>query len=172
MAPTLAADRVGAGALSSLECCQPDPEPMPSFLLLMNKIHAIVGDRVTYVADFPGGYPGAVYFVADLSPAPVPIDLYTMVFTAQQRAAYIATFRSSCPASCPGADHDEPRWPGDALFPAEVSVGQESHTDLRRRAVLRAAGKLTGATRGALTMRWRPAAALMSPTGYSWPATG
>jgi len=95
VAPTLAADRVGAGALSSLGCCQPDSEPMPSFLLLMNKIHAIVGDRVTYVADFPGGYPGAVYFVADLSPAPVPIDLYTMVFTAQQRAAYIATFRSS-----------------------------------------------------------------------------
>jgi hypothetical protein len=93
--PTLAADRAGAGVLSSLECCQPDPEPMPSFLRLMNTIHAIVGDRVTYVADFPGGYPGAVYFVADLSPAPVPIDLYTMVFTARQRAAYMASYRSS-----------------------------------------------------------------------------
>jgi hypothetical protein len=92
--PTVAADRVGAGVLSSLECCQPDPEPMPSFLRLMDEIHAIVGDRVTYVADFPGGYPGAVYFVADLSPAPIPIDPYTMVFTAQQRADFLATFRS------------------------------------------------------------------------------
>lgn len=93
--PTIAAERVGAGALGSLACCQREPEPMSSFLRLMNTIHAIVGNRVTYVADFPGGYPGAVYFVADLRPAPVPMDLYTMVFTAQQRAAYDATFRSS-----------------------------------------------------------------------------
>jgi hypothetical protein len=93
--PTLAAERVGAGPMSSFHCCQPDPEPMPSFLRLMNTIHTIVGSRVTYVADFPGGYPGAVYFVADLRPAPVPIDLYTMVFTTRQRAAYEVTFRST-----------------------------------------------------------------------------
>jgi hypothetical protein len=93
--PTLVAQRVGAGALSSRQCCQRHSEPMPSFLELAGRIHAIVGNRVTYVADFPGGYPGAIYFVADLRPAPVPIDLYTMVFTAQQRVAYDATFRTS-----------------------------------------------------------------------------
>jgi hypothetical protein len=80
---TLAAQRVGAGAVDSLACCQLDPEPMPQFLTLANRIHAIIGDRVTYVADFPGGYPGAIYFVADLRPAPIPMDLYTMVFTTQ-----------------------------------------------------------------------------------------
>ena len=59
------------------------------------QIHAIVGNRVTYVADFPGGYPGSIYFVADLTPAPIPMDLYTMVFTAEQRRIYMATFRRS-----------------------------------------------------------------------------
>jgi hypothetical protein len=93
--PTLAASRVGAGAVGSLACCQRHSEPMSSFLQLANRIHAIVGNRVTYVADFVGGYPGAIYFIADLRPAPIPIDLYTMVFTTQQRLAYEATFRSS-----------------------------------------------------------------------------
>lgn len=92
---TLAAQRVGAGVLDSLVCCQRNAEAMATFLPLANKIHELVGNRVTYVADFPGGYPGAIYFVADLRPAPVPMDLYTLVFTAQQRIAYMATFRSA-----------------------------------------------------------------------------
>ena len=95
VAPTLAAERVGAGVVSSLDCCQRHPEPMLKFLALANQIHSIVGNRVTYVASFPGGYPGAVYFVADLRPAPIPMDLYTMVFTAQQRVAYLRTFGAS-----------------------------------------------------------------------------
>lgn len=66
---------------------------MGQFLALMNKIHAIVGSRTAYVASFPGGYPGLVYFVADLKPAPYPIDLHTMVFTTRQRMAYMQTFR-------------------------------------------------------------------------------
>ena len=45
---TLGADRVGAGVLGSFACCQRDSEPMASFLLLVNRIHSIVGDRVTY----------------------------------------------------------------------------------------------------------------------------
>jgi hypothetical protein len=92
---TLAAQRAGAGTELSRTCCHPDPEPMSQFLPLANRIHTIVGNRVTYVADFPGGYPGAIYFVADLRPAPVPMDPYTMVFTVQQRAVYMATFRRS-----------------------------------------------------------------------------
>jgi hypothetical protein len=93
--PTLAAERVGAGALSSVKCCQHDSEPMPSFVRMVNRIHAIVGNRVTYVTDFPGGYPGAIYFLADLRPAPIPVDPYTLVFTAQQRAAYAKLFRGT-----------------------------------------------------------------------------
>jgi hypothetical protein len=92
---TLAAQRAGAGTVLSRTCCHPDPESMSQFLPLANRIHTIVGNRVTYVADFPGGYPGAIYFVADLRPAPIPMDPYTMVFTVQQRAVYMSTFRRS-----------------------------------------------------------------------------
>ena len=61
----------------------------------MNHIHAIVGHRTAYVVGVPGGYPGLVYFVADLNPAPIPEDPWTLVMTAQQRAAWMADFRES-----------------------------------------------------------------------------
>ena len=57
--------------------------------------HAIIGNRTTYVVSFPAGYPGIVYFVADLTPAPVPIDVHTMVMNIPQYRAYLANFRSS-----------------------------------------------------------------------------
>ena len=41
---------------------------MPKFIHLMEQIHAIVGNRLAYVTDFHGAYPGLVYFVADLNP--------------------------------------------------------------------------------------------------------
>jgi hypothetical protein len=45
--------------------------------------------------DFPDntGYPGIVYFTADPTPAPVPLDQATMVLTSGQRRAYQAAFR-------------------------------------------------------------------------------
>jgi hypothetical protein len=92
---TVAGQRVGPGLVGTRLCCQHKAERMSQFLLLMNQIHAIVGDRTTYVVGFPNGYPGIVYFVANLTPAPVPIDLNTMVFTEPQRLAYLATFRRS-----------------------------------------------------------------------------
>ena len=49
---------------------------MPRFIHLMEQIHAIVGNRLAYVADFHGAYPGLVYFVADLNPAPIASDEY------------------------------------------------------------------------------------------------
>ncbi len=90
---TLAARRVGPELTRAETCCQRRSEPMGQFLTLMNRVHAIVGNRTTYVVDFPGGYPGLVYFVADLKPAPYPIDMHTMVFTIAQRRAYMRTFR-------------------------------------------------------------------------------
>jgi hypothetical protein len=68
---------------------------MSQLLALMNQLHAIVGNRTAYVASFPGGYPGLVYFAADLRPAPYPIDLHTMIFTTKQRRQYMAAFRTS-----------------------------------------------------------------------------
>jgi hypothetical protein len=47
------------------------------------------------VVGFPAGYPGLVYFVADLTPAPVPLDLHTMVMNVPQYRAYLADLRGS-----------------------------------------------------------------------------
>jgi hypothetical protein len=92
---TLAARRVGPELTNAERCCQRRSEPMDQFISLMNELHAIVGNRTAYVASFPGGYPGLVYFVADLRPAPVPIDLHTMIFTTRQRRQYMAEFQRS-----------------------------------------------------------------------------
>jgi hypothetical protein len=89
----LAAQRVGPTLTHATTCCQKKSEPMSQFLSLMNRLHALIGSRPAYVASFPGGYPGIVYFVADLTPAPFTIELHTMVFTTQQRQAYMETFR-------------------------------------------------------------------------------
>jgi hypothetical protein len=91
---TLAAQRVGTGLADTRECCQGTLAPMTKFIALMNRIHAVVGDRTAYVADFPDAYPGLVYFVADLTPAPVIADKYMTVLNQAQLAAYMAYFRS------------------------------------------------------------------------------
>jgi hypothetical protein len=95
--PTVADERVGAGLWKRSSCCQTlhKSESMSGFIKLMNELHTLVGRRVTYVDSFATGYPGIVYFAADLRPAPVPLDLRTMVFTKQANAVYMATFRRS-----------------------------------------------------------------------------
>jgi hypothetical protein len=92
---TIAGRRVGAGLDTARQCCQAASVPMPYFIAFMNHLHAIIGNRTTYVVSFPAGYPGIVYFVADLTPAPVPIDVHTMVMNIPQYRAYLANFRSS-----------------------------------------------------------------------------
>jgi hypothetical protein len=92
---TIAGRRVGAGLETARQCCQAASVPMPYFIAFMNHLHAIIGNRTTYVVSFPAGYPGIVYFVADLTPAPVPIDVHTMVLNRPQYRAYLASFRSS-----------------------------------------------------------------------------
>lgn len=91
---TLAGQRVGTGLASAASCCQGTPVPMRDFLQLMNQIHHLVGTRTTYVVDFPDGYPGIVYFVADLAPAPISLDPHTMVMTEQEELAYLEDFRT------------------------------------------------------------------------------
>jgi hypothetical protein len=104
---TLAGRRVGAGLGSLSVCCQDANKTTGLFgpanvssssqdlIALMDRLHAIVGSRVTYVADFPYGYPGLVYFLADLRPAPIPLDPYTMVVTHPQMHRFLAVFRTS-----------------------------------------------------------------------------
>ena len=84
---TLAARRIGAGL---------DRAPgMAHLVQLMNRIHAVVGSRTTYVADYPYGDTGFVYFLADLTPAPVLYDKYTTVFDESQLIAYMKYFQAS-----------------------------------------------------------------------------
>lgn len=91
--PTTAAGvRVGVGLADAPICCMQSTASMPAFVLLMDRIHAIVGDRVTYVVDFPDAYPGLIYFVADLDPAPIPLEKFTMTLTQPQRLAFLADF--------------------------------------------------------------------------------
>ena len=92
---TIAGLRVGAGLSAARQCCQDASVPMPRFIAFMDQLHAIIGHRVTYVVGFPAGYPGLVYFVADLTPAPVPADVHTMVLNMPQYRGYLADFRSS-----------------------------------------------------------------------------
>ena len=91
---TLAARRVGPGLASARSCCDRSRVPMPVFVNAMNRLHAIVGNRTTYVVDVRNGYPGLVYFVADLTPAPVLFDKYTTILNEPQLRAYNAYFRS------------------------------------------------------------------------------
>lgn len=92
---TLAASRVGAGLDGARLCCQGSRVPMRDFTDLMNRIHAIIGDRTAYVADFRPGYPGLVYFTADLTPAPVMADKYMTTLNQPQLTAYMTYFRVS-----------------------------------------------------------------------------
>lgn len=92
---TVAAERVGAGLDSVSRCCQGSPVSMTKLVALMNRIHAIVGDRTAYVADSPSGYPGLVYFVADLTPAPVMADKYMTILNEPQLNAYMAYFKTT-----------------------------------------------------------------------------
>jgi hypothetical protein len=92
---TLAAARVGPGLGNAGLCCQSSPVSMPKFIHLMEEIHVIVGDRTAYVANFHGAYPGLVYFVADLNPAPIGGFEYDgSTLTASTWHAYLKDFRT------------------------------------------------------------------------------
>jgi hypothetical protein len=92
---TLAAQRIGAGLADAAQCCQGPALSMASLARDMEYIHTVIGSRTTYVADFPHGYPGFVYFVADLTPAPTMEDKYGTTLNQPQLNAYLAYFRTS-----------------------------------------------------------------------------
>jgi hypothetical protein len=55
------------------------PVSMREFAGILNRLHAVVGDRRVYVANFIDGMePGAAYFLADLNPAPTYLEPFTM----------------------------------------------------------------------------------------------
>ena len=92
---TLAGQRIGAGLADAPQCCQGPALSMASLARDMQYIHTVIGNRTTYVADFPHGYPGFVYFVADLTPAPTVQDKYGTILNQPQLNAYLAYFRTN-----------------------------------------------------------------------------
>src|SRR5260370_22297750 len=89
----LAARRVGTGLAEAPKCCQFGHQSMQSFIAKMNRLHTLIGNRASYVVDVPDGYPGLIYFVADLTPAPFPYDKHTTVLNVPQLHAYMSYFR-------------------------------------------------------------------------------
>ncbi|HEX3711584.1 MAG TPA: hypothetical protein VHV09_02220, partial [Trebonia sp.] len=95
MPATLADMRVGPGLDDAGLCCQSSPVSMPKFIHLMEQVHAVVGDRMAYVANFHGAYTGLVYFVADLNPAPIGTFEYDgSTLTEAQLKVYLRDFRT------------------------------------------------------------------------------
>jgi hypothetical protein len=86
---SLAAERVGPGLWQAPVCCTSVNAPMSTFIALLNRIHAVVGDRPTAIAnDFGGVLPTALYFLADLRPAPSVQEPWVMVITQRQYAEW------------------------------------------------------------------------------------
>ena len=92
--PTLAGQRVGPGLADAPVCCENGDVSMPAFVSLMDQIHVLVGDRLAYVVDFPWAYPGIVYFIADLNPAPIAtFDYDGSTMTKPQQRQFYTNFR-------------------------------------------------------------------------------
>jgi hypothetical protein len=70
------------------------PTSMREFGAILNRLHAILGDRRVYVANFIDElHPGAAYFLADLNPAPIYFEPLTMAINEHELQAFLAHFR-------------------------------------------------------------------------------
>jgi len=67
---------------------------MRQFLTFASELHDIVGQRKTYIAYIGNVYTGLIYFMADLTPAPYPLDLETMTINGDLRALVIEHMRT------------------------------------------------------------------------------
>jgi hypothetical protein len=75
--------RIGPGLAATPICCTASTVTMPQLAAFMDRLHGIIGDRPTYVASFSDAYPGLVYFLADLRPAPIYLEVWTLVTNAR-----------------------------------------------------------------------------------------
>jgi len=67
---------------------------MRTFLEFASDIHDLVGRRRTYIGPIGNIYTGLLYFMADLTPAPYPLDLETMTINAKLRQIVIDHMRT------------------------------------------------------------------------------
>ena len=78
------------------ERCTKQPVPMAEFVRFMDRLHAVVGARRVYVdaVSHKTVVPPAVYFLADLRPAPTREEAHTMVLNDRIRAQWFRFFRA------------------------------------------------------------------------------
>jgi hypothetical protein len=97
-ADTIAAQRLGSVLHTPQQwCCTRFrfPVSMREFAGIINRLHALVGDRRVYVANFIDGLqPGAAYFLADLKPAPTNLEPYTMVMNERLLNEFLSYYRA------------------------------------------------------------------------------
>jgi hypothetical protein len=71
------------------------PVSMREFAAILNRLHAVVGDRRVYVANFIDGMePGAAYFLADLNPAPSYLEPFTMAMNQHLLDQFLGYYRA------------------------------------------------------------------------------
>jgi hypothetical protein len=94
---SVAAERLGSGILHrpGQWCCSYARYPVSvrEFAAIVNRLHEVVGDRRTYVANFIDNlYPGGAYFLADLRPAPILFEPITMAINQKRLDDFLAYF--------------------------------------------------------------------------------
>jgi len=92
-----------------------------SFLDLASELHETVGQRKTYIGPLGSVYTGLLYFMADLTPAPYPLDLETMTINGNMRALVIDHMRKH--------PEDYECFIGTSLSETEAEVFLEAHPD-------------------------------------------
>src|SRR5206468_6584518 len=90
LARSLAADRLGQSILARRQCCARASIPTAELVRFMDRLHTVVGARRVFVDSVTSKTvtAPAVYFLADLRPAPTPEDYRTMAFNSELRAEW------------------------------------------------------------------------------------
>jgi hypothetical protein len=90
-----------------------------SFLDFASELHDTIGPRKTYIAAVGSVYTGLLYFMADLTPAPYPLELETMVINRNMRDLVIDHMRAH--------PEDYECFIGTSLSQAEAQVFLDGH---------------------------------------------
>lgn len=89
-----AAARVGESTLRQRRCCGKQHVPTAQLVRFLDRLHAAVGGRRVLVDSTTVLTPPAVYFLADLRPAPILQDRGTMVLDSDMRDRWYAYLRA------------------------------------------------------------------------------
>ena len=141
---SVAAERLGSGILHrpGQWCCSylRYPVSVREFAAIVNRLHQVVGDRRTYVANFIDDlYPGGAYFLADLKPAPILFEPITMAINQRRLDEFLAYFE----------DHISEVQAIVAVYPdlREVKVFKAAYPDYRETRIPYSWGSITVLTR-------------------------